>query len=197
MKTIAAVCVLMTLGAGSAGAVDIRGKWGIGASVFGGGGEVSLIRGRSERSAWLFDVAATQRYDTSTPELIPPSPAVTTTRRSFSILAGPGYRRFARPTEEFSPYWDLRARGSYLRFSSTSSIGERHTEVGARAEFSIGLEYFTRWRFSVAAHSGLAQLGWIRTVSRQTVAASEYKVTGNSEFASFGLSPSLFVRGYF
>ena len=52
MKTIGALCALMVLGAGSAGAVDIQGKWGIGAGVFGGRGEVSLIRGKSERSAW-------------------------------------------------------------------------------------------------------------------------------------------------
>ena len=51
MRTIAVVCMLV-LGASSAGAVDIQGKWGIGAGVFGGRGEVSLIRGKSERSAW-------------------------------------------------------------------------------------------------------------------------------------------------
>jgi hypothetical protein len=50
------VILAVVIGAGEASAVDIDGKWGIGAGVFGGGGEVSLIRGRSERSAWLLEL---------------------------------------------------------------------------------------------------------------------------------------------
>lgn len=113
------------------------------------------------------------------------------------MIAGPGYRRFTRPTEEFSPYWDLRARGSYTRFSATSVGSDLRTEAGMRAELSIGLEYFTRWHFSVAAHSGLAQVGWIHSVTRQTASGLELKTIGNSEFASIGLEPAVFVRGYF
>lgn len=59
MKSIGVACLMMVLGASSVDAVDIKGKLGIGAGLFGRGGEVSLIRGKSERSAWLFDVFAT------------------------------------------------------------------------------------------------------------------------------------------
>jgi hypothetical protein len=197
MKTIGVVCMLMILGASGASAVDIKGKWGIGAGVFGGGGEVSLIRGKSERSAWLFDVFASQKYVTTDVEQTPPVPRPTVTRRSFSVLAGPGYRRFTRPTGEFSPYWDVRARGSYSRASNTSSSAEMRTDVGLRADLSIGLEYFTRWHFSVAAHSGLAQVVWNHTVVRQTLSGTEIKGVDNGETVSVGLSPILFVRGYF
>lgn len=197
MRTIAVVCMMLLVGASGAGAADIKGKWGIGAGVFGGGGEVSLIRGKSERSAWLFDVFSTQRYESAELEVIPPVPTSDQTRRSFSIVAGPGYRRFTRPTEEFSPYWDVRARATYGRTSTSSGVGDLRTDVGLRGDLSIGLEYFTRWHFSVAAHTGIAQLGWVRSVTRQTGTVQELKVTQNSETLSLGLSPALFIRGYF
>jgi hypothetical protein len=201
MKTMGAMCVLMVLGASGAGAVDIQGKWGIGAEVFGGGAEFSLIRGRSERSAWLFDLGISQRADDIRFETAPPSPGSTVSadRQSISILAGPGYRRFTRPAEEFSPYWDVRVRGSYARSRITSTSGQvdTRTDTGAEAEFSFGLEYFTRWRFSVAAHSGLARISWVHMITRRSLTGTEDKVTGNAEIASIGLSPVIFVRGYF
>ena len=119
------------------------------------------------------------------------------TLRRFSILAGPGYRRFTRPGEEFSPYWDVRARGNYARSSISTGIGQLRTDTGLEASLSIGLEYFTKWHFSVAAHSGIAQLGWKHFNVREIFPGSELKVTGNSENLSFGVRPILFVRGYF
>lgn len=200
MKTIGAVCVLMVLGASSAGAVDIKGKWGIGAGVFGGGGEVSLIRGRSERSAWLFDVGLGQKGAHVEYEYDPPSlgSAGSADLRTFSIRAGPGYRRFTRAVEDFSPYWDVRVRGSYSRGSFGSGSGsELSITTGAGADFSFGLEYFTPWHFSVAAHNGLASVSWIRTASRRGTYGSTSRATENSGTAVIGLSPTIFVRGYF
>jgi hypothetical protein len=197
----AALSVAALVLASDAGAVDIKDKWGMGAGVFGGGAEVSLIRGRSERGAWLFDLGIGQRADDIRLENAPPSPGSTTSvdRHSISILAGPGYRRFTRPAEEFSPYWDVRVRGSYARLRSTSTSGpvDTQTNTGAEAEFSFGLEYFTRWHFSVAAHSGLARISWVHMITRHSSTGTEDKAIGNAEIASIGLSPVIFVRGYF
>jgi hypothetical protein len=113
------------------------------------------------------------------------------------LLAGPGYRRFTRPTEEFSPYWDIRVRGSYSHSSTSSGSNTKFTDAGVLTDFSIGLEYFSKWHFSVAAHAGLARAGWIHSVQKQTVPGTEARVIRNTEFASIGLSPVLFVRGYF
>jgi len=199
MKTIAVVGMLMVLGASGAGAADIKGKWGIGAGVFGGGGEVSLIRGKSERSAWLFDVGFSQSYESQKQEISPPPgfPLGSTTGRGLSLLIGPGYRRFTRPTEEFSPYWDLRVRGLYSRTSISAGNGFIFTDAGAVGDFSMGLEYFTKWHFSVAAHTGLARARAVHSVGKQTDPVAEARTIRNTQVFSIGLSPALFVRGYF
>lgn len=199
MKAIAVVCMLMVLGDSSGGAADIKGKWGIGAGVFGGGGEVSLIRGKSERSAWLFDVGINQAYESTHQEVTPAPgfPLGSTTGRGLSLQIGPGYRRFTRPTEQFSPYWDVRVRGLYSRASISTSNGFTFTDAGAVADFSMGLEYFTKWHFSVAAHTGLARARVIHSVNKQTDPLAEARTIRNAQTFSTGLSPALFVRGYF
>jgi hypothetical protein len=203
MRTVpgltAALLVAASVIASAAGAVDIRDRWGIGAGVFGGGGEVSLIRGRSERSAWLFDVAVKQRSEAFETVLTPPQPASASPRNNdvISILAGPGYRRFTRPAEEFSPYWDVHARGTYAHSHYGGPGSQTQTGAGVEAELSFGLEYFTRWHFSVAAHSSLVRLSWAHLNQRLSLAGVETRTTGHSEDASIGLSPAIYVRGYF
>ena len=194
MKTMVAVVVLMVLGASSAAAGDIQGKWGIGAGVIGHTGEVSLIHGHSARSAWVFDVAVSGHDVNSRRTFVVPVPFPPTSsgnRNDFSILAGPGYRRFTRPAEEFSPYWDIHLRGSYAHeHSSGSGNGKTY---GANGEFAFGLEYFTHWHFSVAAHTSLVTLAWSHLSEHSSFAEG----TDNTASASIGISPSIFVRGYF
>lgn len=197
MKTTMAVVACMVLGAASAGATDIAGKWGIGAAVFGGGGEVSLIHGHSARSAWLFDVFISQRSDETKFEQSPPTP--NENRGFVTFLAGPGFRRFTRPGDAFSPYWDIRVRGSYARQRRTTSAQETNTitDSGVDGEFSFGLEYFTPWHFSVAAHTGLAQARWNHTTMEDVSSFSSAQRTTDAVTSSIGLSPVLYVRAYF
>jgi hypothetical protein len=199
MKTAMAVIVCMVLGAASAGATDIAGKWGIGAAVFNGGGEISLIRGHSARSAWLFDVSIAQRSDQTTAESTPSATNETIDLNSVRFLAGPGYRRFTRPNDAFSPYWDIRVRGSYAHAHRSSSTQETtsRTDSGAEGEFSFGLEYFTSWHFSIAAHTGLAQLTWIHSTTEDATPFSSAQRTTDSVSSEIGLSPVLYVRAYF
>ena len=105
MKTAFVVIGLMILGASGAGAADIQGKWGIGAGLFGGGGEVSLIRGRSERSAWLLEFRAEgsnadSRLESGTPGV----PTREGNSNSSRFAGGPGLRRFTRPQAGVSPW---------------------------------------------------------------------------------------------
>jgi hypothetical protein len=195
MRTLVMAVALMTLVASEASALDINDKWGIGAAVFDGNGEVSLIRGKSDRSAWLFDVTIfggenQRRFESPTP--VPPEEV---NSNHLQISAGPGCRRFTRPTEEFSPYWDVRVRGLFGRDhrGGSGSADDVSKTAGVAADFSFGLEYFTRWHFSVAAHSALVKLSW----ARQTEENPAIKVTSDGTTASFGLSPVIYVRGYF
>jgi hypothetical protein len=194
MKKAGAVVALLLLGASSAGAVDIQGKWGIGAGVFGGGGEVSLIRGRSERSAWLLELQLSGDNSNRRSEFSDPAVAPSRSNQNFfAISGGPGLRRFTRPEAEFSPYYDLSLRGTYDR--SHFSVFENRTNVGAGARFSFGLEYFTRWHFSVAAHSSVANLGWRH--SRMTYQGARAVDRSSGFSADVALRPALFVRAYF
>jgi hypothetical protein len=201
MKTTMAMVACMVLGATSAGATEIAGKWGIGAAVFGGGGELSLIRGHSARSAWLFDVFISQRSDELKAEsILPSSPTVTQDLGALTFVAGPGFRRFSRPSEAFSPYWDIRVRGSYARSRgetpSTQDIDTR-TDSGVQGEFSFGLEYFTSWHFSVAAHTGLARAAFVHSTQEQATPTFNVRFTDDTVSSSIGLSPVLYVRAYF
>jgi hypothetical protein len=197
MKTLWITVAMLTLVVSSAAAVDIDGKWGIGAGLFNnGGGEVSFIRGKSERSAWLFDVAAV-----GTDQVFETGPAFLNSQEANSnalaLRLGPGYRRFVRPTEAFSPYWDFHVRGTFNRSHQGGGGGSGTRKVaGVGGDFSFGLEYFTRWSFSVAAHTSLITLDW----SHETVDFGETPdtdLTRHGTSLSIGLSPALFIRGYF
>ena len=51
--------------------------------------------------------------------------------------------------------------------------------------------------FSAAAHSSLVDVSWTHGSDRQFSPGTESHSTGHSESASIGLSPTIFVRGYF
>jgi hypothetical protein len=197
VKSIAAVGLLLILGASVACAEDIKGKWGLGAGVFGGGGEVSLIRGKSDRSAWLFDVSMA---NVSSTEESDPGSSLPLGRNDDNVAmrVGPGYRGYVRMTEGLSPYWDLAAHFLYNRsHSHANTDGFTNKSAGGDAVFSFGLEYFTPWHFSIAADSEIGGFSWTRDTRSETGSGVTTSSTGHTQRASLRLSPVLYVRGYF
>jgi len=189
MKRWLALATCVLLAAADAGAADIAGKWGIGAAVF-NGGEVSLIRGHSARTAWLFDVGMQQE-----------SVEAEGHDDIVAVFAGPGVRRFARPGDSFSPYWDVRVRGGYLQAhdrgpSAFGSFTNTTTSWAATGQFGFGLEYFTSWHFSVAVHSDLAQVSYEHRTETLTSTFTR-RTSQNSVASAIRLSPALYARVYF
>jgi hypothetical protein len=191
MRAIVAACVMMaSLGVTGAGAADIEGRWGLGAGVVPGGLKVSLFRGTSERSAWLFDVAIDQEdrsrdFQSSTFTSFED-------QDTWVVSVGPGYRRFLRPEAEFSPYWDVQVNGLYARShfhyrsSSPRTLSSTRTDAGVAGQFAFGLEYFFRQHLSVAAHGTVAEFAWLHTS----------RPSGHVVISSIGLNPVIFLRGY-
>lgn len=190
------VVVVLLLAVRTAGATEIDGRWGLGAGLFNGGGEVSLIRGVSARTAWLLDASVQQNESSvESDQGLGPTEAVQS-GGSFSL--GPRFRRFTRPQSEFSPYWDVYAHADYSRAHEALAADRITNETaGVSAGLEIGLEYFTRWHFSVAAHSGLLSFGWEHVRTEATSAVTAGEITGHTEFARLALNPVLFLRGYF
>ena len=202
MRTIVAVCVMMaSLGIPVAGAADIEGRWGLGAGVSAGGLRVSLIRGTSERSAWLFDVSISQEdfsrdRQSSTDPVLPSFADLD----SWRVSVGPGYRRFLRPGAGFSPYWDVEVNGLYSRVHTSLIQGllssNTETAAGVAGRFAFGLEYFFRQHLSVAAHGTVAELAWRHTSRDFSHPAFRFSTTGHVVSSSIGLNPVIFLRGY-
>ncbi len=189
MKTLAAVFALMLI-AGAAQAVDIQGKWGIGAVLFNGRGtETSLIRGHSNRTAWLLDVSVDQFESTGQGGGV---------FDQVRAAAGPRLRRYTRPAEDFSPYWDLWTSGLYEK-SQDGTIKE--WGAGVAGGVSMGLEYFTRWHFSVAVHSDLASGSWLerhyKVLSPYVYLLGTHATTTHFQTATLGLRPQLVLRAWF
>lgn len=194
---IVVLCGVALILAGEAGASDIKGKWGIGAGLFNNYGEVSLIQGHSERTAYVFDLSFGGRSSNYLLGEGGPVPSQTEgNSNDWRVNAGPRLRRFTRPSSEFSPYWDVYLATNYGR--AHSSGGQRNISTfGVSTGLGFGLEYFTRWHCSAAAHTDVLRIGWTRYHSRSGAApyVSEYDARDGS--ASFGISPTLFVRAYF
>src|SRR5262245_51581645 len=108
MKTGMTVVAALVLLAAKAGATDIAGKWGIGASLFNSGIETSLIHGHSERTAWTLSFLLNGRSSDLSLTLISPVEITDQNRNSntWRIGARPSIRRFTRPSSDFSPYGD-------------------------------------------------------------------------------------------
>lgn len=179
--------VLLVL-AGGSHATDIKGKWGLGVGI----GptkwrlleiETSLIRGKTERTAWILDFNADQTYSQakdSTGHLL----FVT---RVAHISLGPRIRRFTRPKERFSPYWDVFIHGH----GSNSGTNDTYTRLaGVETGLAGGVEYFTPWHFSLAAHTSLLTVEATRMWSKGYHPQWE-------ETTTLGLSPLLQLRVYF
>src|SRR5690349_3695636 len=99
--SVALAVFALSLVARDAFATDVAGKWGLGAGFANDSAELSLIRGRSARTAWLFETrfTATTSTEKSSGLGLPPGRL---TRARVAAAAGPGLRRFLRPGEAFS-----------------------------------------------------------------------------------------------
>ncbi len=191
-----ALCVLCL--ATPAPATPLEGAWGVGVRLFDYGGEVSLLRGVTDRTALLFDVSADQHeYDVSADD--PADSPYGHLSTTIDLNAGPRLRRFTRPEEDFTPYWDVFAHGTWARARSRYPGSGLDTEDswGVEGGFAFGLEYFTRWHCSLAAHSELLTVSWRHLRSTVDRSSTSIVTTGHDQSASLGLNPSLVLRVYF
>jgi len=186
MKIRIAFALIVVLAA-PAKAVDINGKWGIGANLFDGkSDQVSLIHGHSDRTAWILDLAFLQTEDTGQGRGV---------LNRLDLGAGPRFRRYLRPSEDFSPYWDGWISGIY---QERHYQGSRIWGAGVGGGFDFGLEYFTRWHCSAAIHSPVISGSWIESHFH----GSDYSfypppivsTTTHSQTSSLGLRPTLVLR---
>lgn len=196
------VLVVLLLGASNAGATDINDKWGIGASVFNSSVETTLIRGVSDRTAWVLGLTFSGSNSDRTTQVSCPScgfPLFEGNANLVQIDAGPALRRFTRPASEFSPYGDLFVSFGYGRFrDGTGGSSFTDERVGAGAGLAFGLEYFTRWHFSLAAHTDVLTARWNRDTLRLTGSLGVLNHTTVDRFeAQASLAPRLVLRAYF
>ena len=201
-----------TMAIGVSEGTEIRGKWGLGVSVgelISSRAETSLLRGVSERTAWLADLSISQSMDdldrTAT---YVAGPVDTTIYRSyrfdgFTVSVGPRLRRFTNPTGPLSPYFDL-----YVHFVDSSNHATEtggsasDTQVGGEAGAGLGVEYFlTRWPVSVAAHSDVVRYRMFRHTRKSNygspASSQVIEETGTTGYGSLLLSPALQIRVYF
>jgi hypothetical protein len=192
MRRLFLVVLLLAL-AGTAGAIDIKGKWGLGVgtgSFLGSGAEASLIRGKTERTAWILDLSVYQYYSDSR---IDSTRQLDKIQRTVNISAGPCFRRFTRPQAKLSPYWDVFL---HYNFKSNVSKYEGSYSTGGEGGLAGGLEYFTPWHFTLAAHTKIFSVSmsrnWTRAGGVESIVSH-----GWDEMARFTLSPQLQLRVYF
>jgi hypothetical protein len=202
MKSAISAMVAMAgllLAAANAGATDIAGKWGIGASAFDSGFETSLIHGHSDRTAWVFDVSfkGTARDLAFESNL---GSQIDGNANNWTIVAGPALRRFTRPSSEFSPYGDVFASFDYGRIHRGGGAFLPRTDkvVGVETGLAFGLEYFTHRHFSIAADTNVLTLRWNRLTSHVTGLFGQTRdLTADGWAAVAALEPHLVVRAYF
>lgn len=199
MKALVFFVALSLMLASDGVAAEIEGKWGLGAGVFNTRvGEMTLIRGRSNRSAWLLDFQLRddrQRVGGSGGFPIP----VDQDRRQSFITGGPGLRSYTRADADLSPYWDVMLVAVYFRNRSQNGGGTSSFEsLEGGARFNLGVEYFTPWKVSFAAHSTILSATWSSIVYRTDGGVlGSTRSTGESWDLLLGLSTALGARIYF
>jgi hypothetical protein len=180
-------------------ATDVAGKWGLGAGFGNNATDISLIHGRSARSAWIFDAQVSLQSVTLHQSSVNPVFAPAGGRGStIALEAGPGLRLFTNPDGDFSPYWDVFVHGDYFHEHDDLDGSIRQERYGADVGMAIGAEYFTKWHCSIAAHTGLFSASWQHVSLKQSLPLlGDIDQDGHTESFDFGVSPRLFVRAYF
>ena len=183
--TLLSVCFATT-----ASAIEIKGKWGIGANLFDSGPiQASLIRGHSERTAWVMDLALDQYENTGQGGGV---------FNRTDLGAGPRLRRYVRASEDFSPYWDVWVHGIYSAYHNSDT---RLWGAGVGGGVDFGLEYFTHWHCSAAIHSSVISGTWVEQhIHGRDYSSFPYRVANtvtHTQTSTLGLRPALVVRAYF
>lgn len=191
VNSLAVAAVALSIVTTPSRAIDIQGKWGLGALISTDRGtvETSLIRGWSNRGAIVIDAS----YFGSSSRL---GGTLSSLQENQSFAVGPRLRRFTRTDAEFSPYVDLFAHAvGQVSLNSNSSGFQNDTRGwGGEAGLSLGMEYLTRWHFSLALQTNVATFSYMKTHETSTPGVSG---DGSLWRASAGFSPQLFIRGYF
>ena len=193
MRRLFLVVLLLAL-AGTTQAIDIKGKWGLGVGTgtfIGSGGEASLIRGKTERTAWILDMSIFHQYEE---KRIDTTLQLDRLQRLADVSFGPRIRRFTRPGAKLSPYWDVFVHLIGMNYSYSSPGGtDNDYSAGGEAGCAGGVEYFTPWHFTLAAHTGLFKASASRLWGYDF--REEYR--GWKFNTNLGFSPKLQVRVYF
>ena len=184
---------------GSTGGIDIKGKWGLGVGVGEKGlpSELWVTRGKTTRTAWLFYVNADQSYSENRD-----SRGYSSIWRTFQLTLGPGFRRYTRPQERLSPYWDVNFTFGGGRLSSSSyqpppftSYTSVSKSASAGISLSGGVEYFLPWHFSLSANTSFLGVSLRREWTSNQPYVSDSRQW--AEGMNMRISPSLHVRVYF
>jgi opacity protein-like surface antigen len=208
MKTLLIGIALFLAWAAPAVAADIQGKWGLGVGaggVIGTTPDLTLIRGRSHSSAWLLDLRFSGSNNDGTLTVSDTITTVPTNENSNSLFisGGPGLRRFLLPESDFSPYFDLSSFVEYAHAHQFNGqpgafVREDNSRWALGLGVAFGAEYFTRWHFSVAAHTGLATVRWASFDDKFETSPGFHADRHNSGASTaFGVSPVLALRVYF
>lgn len=199
---VAVSLLLLSLGAAPALAMDIQGKWGLGVGAgFASYADFGIIHGRSPSSAWLlnFGFAGTNQNGEAG---VAPDEHYPQNQNRISVRGGPGMRKFLLPSAEFTPYLDVFVNANYDRahnFQAYNGSFNRFDSStwGVGMGLSIGGEYFTRWHFSLAAHTTVANVGWSSSSQTSEYFGGEQKNELSGVSGGLGVNPSLILRVYF
>jgi hypothetical protein len=193
---------MLALGVAPALALDIQGKWGFGVGAgFASSPDFSLIRGRSQSSAWLLNLGLSGSNQTGESSSTT-SGSLPQNQNTVSFGVGPGLRKLLRPAAEFSPYIDVFAdvRYDHNHNYSGGTFGfnrNDRTIWGTSVGLAVGGEYFTRWHFSLAAHTDVANVGWTWIDLTNETLGNQQEMHTNGVYGGLGFSPKLILRVYF
>jgi hypothetical protein len=193
------LAALLLLCAAPSHAVNLRQKWGLGAGFTHGAPVLSIIRGRSARTAWVLNLGSLPGSPAWTgpgPD-DEPAPASHLSRDFAAISGGPALRYYLRQDSDLSPYCDVYVSGTYLRGRNASLSTNTYSNTLASTGVDLGLEYCTPWKLAFGAHSRLASLTWDGVQSESMSGIQKITVRGSREVPTVGLRPYLFVRAYF
>jgi hypothetical protein len=180
---------------------------GVGAGgVLGTIAEASIFHGHSPTTGWLLDFRISGGNNVGTGSISFTDTTITprslnNNANSVFLSGGPRIRWFTRSAGDFSPYVDVFVHGSYGHSHSWVNASGRSdlSSYGgiAATGAALGAEYFTRWHFSIAAHSTLVALNWQHTNEKGESGFANSDRTSSNFSANATLSPSLFLRVYF
>jgi hypothetical protein len=198
----------------SLGAAPVAGKWGLGVDtgdLLDSSAEGTILRGRSERTAWLVLVAlsVSDRDQRDEATYIIPDTLVVRSNASdyYSFAIGPGVRRYFHPNGRATGYFDvtgqvLRARRTSTGEASPQAYKQVNSTWGGEVGLALGFEYFfERWPVSLAAHTRVLSVRY--TTSKETSSTTGPFPGPNidrdyDEFStSGGVGPRLQIRVYF